>query len=117
LFARNSISGFIRRSLDSLRSLGMTRLRVSLEFLEQRLHGRRELRALAHPVVDALAIDLDVGRFLLRIVVADLLEGRRARRLLRVGNDHAVERRMSGAAAAQTDLQHSVRTPLKIKGV
>src|SRR5437764_4121461 len=70
-WARNSMSSFIR-------ACGSGGLR---EFLEQRLHGRRELCALAQPVVDALAVDLDVGRVLLGVVVADLLHRRRARRL------------------------------------
>src|ERR1043166_6830965 len=95
--ARNSMSSFTS-------SCGSGRLR---QLLEQRLHGRRELCALAHPVVDALAVDLDVGRVLLWVVVADLLHRRRARRLQRVGDDDAVERGMGRAATAQANLEHS----------
>src|SRR5436305_3791511 len=96
-WARNSMSSFIR-------ACGSGGLR---ELLGQRLHGRRELCALAQPVVDALAVDLDVGRVLLGVVVADLLHRRRARRLQRVGDNDAVERGMGGAAAAQANFQHS----------
>src|SRR5436305_7437443 len=96
-WARNSMSSFIR----ACGSGGLRKL------LEQRLHGRRELCALAHPVVAALAVDLDVGRVLLRVVVADLLHRRGARRLQRVRYDDAVERGMGRAATAQANFQHS----------
>src|SRR4051812_17965640 len=65
-----------------------------LELLEEGLDGGRELRAFAEPVIDALAVDLHVGRVLLRVVVADLLHNCRARRLQRVGDDDTVERGM-----------------------
>src|SRR5204862_1531979 len=79
--------------------------------LQERLHGRRELRALAHPIVHSRAVDLHVRRILLGVVVADLLDGRRTRRLLRVGHDDPVKRRVAHSAPAQTNFQHSF-TPL-----
>src|SRR3954451_22790096 len=81
------------------------------QLLEEGLDGRRELSALAEPVIDALAVDLDVGGVLLRVVVADLLHDGRARRLQRVGDDDAVERCMGRAATAQANLEHLTETP------
>src|SRR6185369_12816509 len=81
------------------------------ELLEEGLDGRRELSALADPVIDALAVDLDVGGVLLRVVVADLLHNRRARGLQRVGDDDAIERGMGRATTAQANLEHLIETP------
>src|SRR5213079_796048 len=68
---------------NSMSSFTLLRLRL----LQEGLDRRRELRSLRHPVVDARAVDLDVRRVLLRVVMADLLDRRRARGLERVGDD------------------------------
>src|SRR6266516_2151272 len=86
-----------------------TLLRFGL--LQDRLDGGRNLGALGNPVVDARAVDLDVRRILLGVVVADLLDRRRARGLQRVGDDDPVEGGVSRAAAAQANLQHEFVTP------
>ena len=97
-----------------------TRTRVSFEVAMRELGGdvivlsprdmqRRLGDALALELgFDAGAIDLDVSRVLLRIVMADLLHRGVARGLQRVGNDDAIERRMSRALTAQANLQHVV---------
>src|SRR5438067_2360996 len=76
---------------NSMRSFMSCELRVAscesrnqqllLRLLPQGFHGRRQLRPLRNPVVHPRAIDLDVGRVLFRIVMADLLDRRRARGL------------------------------------
>src|SRR5438477_12493478 len=81
-------------------------LLFGLLLLQDRLHGGGQLRALADPVIDALAVDLHVSGVLLRIVVADLLHGRRARRPQRVRDHDAIERRVGGPAASQANLPH-----------
>src|SRR5438128_1193313 len=90
-----------RDELDQLLHL------LLLALFEQRLHGGGKLRAFAHPVVDALAVDLHISRIFLRIVMSDLLHRRRPRRPQRVGNDDPVERSVRRSSPAQTNLQHS----------
>src|SRR5438132_14005927 len=68
-FATNSTSSFMSCRLPVAGNL--------LRLLQQRLDRRRKLRAFAHPVIDAFAVDLHIGWILLRIVMADLLDSRR----------------------------------------
>src|SRR4051794_2080924 len=107
----NSMSSFISCQLPGCRT-GNGQL-LSLVLLQNRLDRRRELRALREPVVDAGVVDLDVRWVPLRVVVADLLDHRRARSLERVRYDDPVERGMGRAATAQANLQHEFITPSK----
>src|SRR5690606_7660026 len=72
--------------------------------LQDREHRLAGLRPHGEPVLHPLGVDLDVARVLLRVVLADLLDGLAITLGPRVGDDNAVVRRPDLAQALQPDL-------------
>src|SRR6516225_363987 len=83
-----------------------SRLRL-LRFLHETLDGRRQLRANALPVRQAVLSDTQ--RFALRgdrVVEADALDEAAVTTVARIGSNDVVERALLRAAASQTDDNH-----------
>src|SRR5690606_39406545 len=78
--------------------------------LVQRLDLFSQLRALIHPVLDALGVELelDVLTGCNRVVEADALDIAAVARIALVGNNDVIERAFLGTAAGKANLDHDI---------
>src|SRR5262245_41971791 len=80
---------------------------------EDLLQRDADLRAHAHPVLQANAIDLGFGHRASRIVGADVLDEAAVARVLGVGHDDVIERVLLRAPACKTNLYHELSSSLE----
>jgi len=82
--------------------------RAHLGPLDQLADGLGHLGTALDPVLDPLAVDLQLSRVLTGIVITDLVQGASRRDAPGVGNHQPIERPIPGTHAAQPYLQHIV---------